>query len=200
MPIAQSCKPIADPDPGETSRWTRRRWLAAMLLSGRRLEISLRLMPPAHAPLVMAENPGPVAPKEEAPPKLRPPAPPQVQVAPTQVAPTARPEPDRALALLTAPGETRPALKIHVAGGIVRVEALRPVSSGAGRQLDLWVWPAGEKTPILLGAIGGEGGRLPLRVGIDDGTPMMVTSDPAGLPNTGVAGPTLFAGTLTLVD
>jgi hypothetical protein len=33
MPIAQSCKPIADPDPGETSRWTRRRWLAAMLLS-----------------------------------------------------------------------------------------------------------------------------------------------------------------------
>jgi anti-sigma-K factor RskA len=170
--------------------------LAMVLLSARRVEISLRVTPERPAPVVVVANapPRPPPPKVETPPKVSPP------LAPRPPPPAEPPRPDRALALLTAPGETRPALKIHVSGGMVHVEALRPVSAGAGRQLDLWVWPEGEKTPILLGAIGGDGGALPLRVGIDDGTPVMVTSEPAGVPNTGQAGRTLFAGTLALLD
>jgi anti-sigma-K factor RskA len=174
--------------------------LAIFLVTGHRLSISLQLDgPPKTMPQKIASAPPPPPLPAQLQPAPPPPKPAPPPVPPPQPQPPRQPA--RALALLTAPGADRPSMKAVIAGtGTVHVEALRPVQIAAGKQLDLWVWPHGEQSPTLLGRIGSDGGTLPFPYVVEDGTPMMVTAEPANLPNTGQQGPTVFAGQLALLD
>ena len=129
-------------------------------------------------------------------PVVRPPAAP----APQAVAqpPFAR---GAAVALLTAAGGDRPAMKaFFVQGGTVRLVPVQRVDVPPDRQLGFWVWPRGTALPIPLGRVDPEGGTLRFPYREADGTPVMVTLEPRQQPVTQAQGPTLFTGQLIEVE
>jgi anti-sigma-K factor RskA len=103
----------------------------------------------------------------------------------------------RAVALLSAPGSAEATLRAQVTGaGTITVVPLRHLDVGAGRQLGFWAWPASEKAPVLLGMMSPAGGQLRFPYPPREGTPVMVTSEPAGAQPHNSPGPTLFLGLL----
>ena len=85
-------------------------------------------------------------------------------------------------------------------GGTVRLMAVQPVSLAPDKQLGFWVWPRGTALPIPLGRVGADGGTLRFPFHEADGTPVMVTLEPRGLPVSDAQGPTLFTGQLVAID
>lgn len=103
----------------------------------------------------------------------------------------------RAVALLSAPGSAAASLRAQVTNaGTITVVPLQHLDVGAGRQLGFWAWPATEKAPVLLGMISPAGGQLRFPFPPREGTPVMVTSEPAGAEAHNSPGPTLFLGLL----
>jgi len=56
-----------------------------------------------------------------------------------------------------------------------------------------WAWPREERAPVLLGAVGADGGVRPFPYPPHEGTPVMITSEPAGTSPPTPPGPTLYA-------
>ena len=188
------------------------------LLSGHRLDIHVAWDAPRRELPAPPASPVPKAPPAEKLASVKPappaaPAPPvaaqKPQSEPEHRIATVQPpaklpaaaETPRAIALLSIPGNDRPAMKALVAGpGRIRLEALRRVDVPPGKALGFWVWPRGTQAPILVGRVPAEGGTLAFPYTEDDGTPVMVTMEPRDLPNTGQQGPTLFQGQLAYLN
>jgi anti-sigma-K factor RskA len=102
----------------------------------------------------------------------------------------------RAVALLSAPGSAIATLRAQVTGaGTITVVPLRHLDVAQGKQLGFWAWPSSEKAPVLLGMIAPDGGQLRFPYPPREGTPVMVTLEPAGAPQK-APGPTLYLGLL----
>jgi anti-sigma-K factor RskA len=170
---------------------------AALLVSGDRLDVHITWDAPARIATV-APPPSIPRPVQVAPP------PRAVEPTPQATAPQAAPPAalsERAVALLTAAGADHPAMKVRVTpGGTISLLALQTVNLPPGKELGLWVWPHGVARPILIGRLPAEGGKLRFPLNAEDGTPMMVTLEPRGLPFTGEQGPTLFQGQVVVLN
>ncbi len=102
-----------------------------------------------------------------------------------------------ATALLSVPGSAAASLRAQVTGaGSITVVPLQHLVVPAGHQLGFWAWPASEKAPVLLGMIAPQGGQLQFPFAAKDGTPVMVTLEPAGAWQASKPGPTLYLGLL----
>lgn len=102
----------------------------------------------------------------------------------------------RAVALLSAPGEARAELRAQVtAAGTITVVPLHAITVAPGEKLGFWAWPADQPKPVLLGMIPPAGGQLVFPFQAQDGTPVMVTREPATGPGA-TPGPTLYLGLL----
>jgi anti-sigma-K factor RskA len=170
-----------------------------LLLSGHHLAVRIAwdLPPPPPPPVPM---PVQAAPSAQPPRTVAPAAKPVVQPPPAPAAPL-HPPGAVAVALLDAPGREQPAMKAVITRpGSIRLIALQVVLVPPGKALDVWVWPRDEAAPIRLGRIGADGGVLPFPYVAQDGTPMMVTEENAGLPATDSRGPTLFQGAIGVLN
>jgi anti-sigma-K factor RskA len=102
----------------------------------------------------------------------------------------------KAIALLSAPGTVNATLRAQVtSAGTITVVPLSQVAGSAGHHLGFWAWPKGRPAPVLLGTLPPEGGQLAFPFAVEDGTPVMVTSEPDGAGGA-APGPTLFIGLL----
>jgi anti-sigma-K factor RskA len=115
--------------------------------------------------------------------------------------PVAPPVPwTRAVALLAAPGSVQAALRVQaLSDGTLTIVPLQKLPLPDGRRLGFWAWPRSEKAPVLLGMLPPDGGQVRYPYGLQDGTPVMVTSEPAGGPPD-TPGPTLFLGLLAVTS
>ena len=174
----------------------------ALLLTGHRIDIRVAwdvpsVPPPmataAQHPALPPAAPRPAAPTRPVPPESGPPG------RPPPIHPSALH--DQAVALLTAAGGDRPAMKaFFMQGGSVRLVPIQPVNVPPDKQLGFWVWPRGTALPIPLGRVDPEGGTLRFPYREADGTPVMVTLEPRQLPMSDAQGPTLFTGQLVATD
>jgi len=102
----------------------------------------------------------------------------------------------RAVAMLAAPGSVQAGLRAQITPeGTITVVPLLQVQVAAGEKLGFWAWPKGSPAPVLLGLIKPDGGQLPYPYKVQDGTPVMVTREPAAGPGA-TPGPTLYLGLL----
>jgi anti-sigma-K factor RskA len=101
-----------------------------------------------------------------------------------------------ATALLSAPGTAEAAMRARVmSSGAIRVEPLIPIHVEAGRRLEFWAWPRSRPGPIPLGTIAPTGGQVEFPFEAQEGTPVMVTSEPASGPGP-TPGRTVLLGLL----
>jgi anti-sigma-K factor RskA len=115
--------------------------------------------------------------------------------------PAAPPAPwARAVALLAAPGSVQAVVRVQaLSDGTLTIVPLQKLALADGRRLGFWAWPRTEKAPVLLGMLPPDGGQVRYPFGVQDGTPVMVTSEPAeGAGKT--PGPTLFLGLLAVTS
>jgi len=106
----------------------------------------------------------------------------------------------RAVALLAAPGSVQAAVRVQaLSDGTLTIVPLQKLPLPEGRRLGFWAWPRSEKAPVLLGMLPPDGGQVRFPFGVQDGTPVMVTSEPADGPAK-TPGPTLFLGLLAVTS
>ena len=180
---------------------------AALLLSGHHLDIRVAWDPPP--PIIVpkpaprpVQTPAPPPPKDVAQqiPKAPPPVTKITKAEPPPAAPP-RPPAEQAVALLSATGADHPAMKAFLTpGGNVRLVPVQKLTIAADKQLGFWIWPHGLALPIPIGRVPAEGGTLHYPYGAQDGTPVMVTLEPRGLPYTDAQGPTLFQGQMVVLN
>ncbi|HKM62837.1 MAG TPA: anti-sigma factor [Acidisphaera sp.] len=99
-------------------------------------------------------------------------------------------------AVLSASGS--PAFVASVeSDGAILVRAVGAPTVPAGRDLELWVLPAGATRPVSLGVLPSTGKQVPAGVATAPGTQLLVSLEPAGGSPTGQpTGPVVYAGKL----
>jgi anti-sigma-K factor RskA len=106
----------------------------------------------------------------------------------------------RGVAVLAPPGGVQGDVLVHVlSDGTLTVVPLRKLSLPEGRRLGFWAWPRSEKAPVLLGMLPPDGGQVSYPFAVQNGTPVMITSEPAGGAIT-APGPTLLLGLLAVTS
>ena len=99
-------------------------------------------------------------------------------------------------AVLSASGSPAFVASVELDGAIL-VRAVGTPTVPAGRDLELWVLPAGATRPASLGVLPSTGKQVPRGVATAPGTQLLVSLEPAGGSPTGQpTGPVVYAGKL----